>query len=415
MVEKDTPRESLDTVDGGASVGAEMISRAAGMTPEARTSRLVELFRSRATIDGEIIVLLGEVDRSRAYGDEGATSTESWVSERFGVATSTARSLARLGEKAWDLPHLVGALCEGDVSLDKVRAVAEVATPETDRDLCSEAREHSVRELVNVARADAQRTTPVSRTSAEQHERRSVRFNDTFRTVTAQLPAESYAETKACLEAGAKDIPTDGETPWDQRLCDAFMGVIRSTGSGPSASSHMVVVHVPLAALVEASGDSGDEVGESGDNGCGETTQLAGELEQDGLIDCATVQRIACDATVAVAVDDDVGHTMYEGRSQRFATAAQRREVRRRDRHCRFPGCSHVTFANVHHVVGWKPGGGTDLPNLALLCDFHHHLVHSRGWTMRGNANEELTIVGPTGRVMTSRPSPLWTRLTAGR
>ena len=33
---------------------------------------------------------------------------------------------------------------------------------------------------------------------------------------------------------------------------------------------------------------------------------------------------------------------------------------------------------------------------------------------MTGNANEELTITGPSGLVMTSRPSPLWTRVTAG-
>jgi hypothetical protein len=160
-----------------------------------------------------------------------------------------------------------------------------------------------------------------------------------------------------------------------------------------------VVVHAPLAALLEESG---------------EENALACELERDGLIDCDTVQRIACDATIAVGVDDDVGHTMYEGRARRFPTDAQRREVMRRDRHCRFPGCTNVTFANVHHIVPWKPGGGTDLDNLALLCEYHHHLVHSGGWTMSGNANEELTFVGPTGRVMTSRPSPLWTRVTSG-
>ena len=34
---------------------------------------------------------------------------------------------------------------------------------------------------------------------------------------------------------------------------------------------------------------------------------------------------------------------------------------------------------------------------------------------MTGNPNEELTIVGPTGRVMVSRPSVLWTRVTAPR
>jgi hypothetical protein len=47
-----------------------------------------------------------------------------------------------------------------------------------------------------------------------------------------------------------------------------------------------------------------------------------------------------------------------------------------------------------------------------LLCVHHHHLVHRGDWTMSGNANEELTFVGPSGRVMTSRPSPLWTAVT---
>jgi len=37
----------------------------------------------------------------------------------------------------------------------------------------------------------------------------------------------------------------------------------------------------------------------------GEGSELAGELERDGLLNVGTVQRIACDATVALAVDDD--------------------------------------------------------------------------------------------------------------
>jgi hypothetical protein len=105
---------------------------------------------------------------------------------------------------------------------------------------------------------------------------------------------------------------------------------------------------------------------------------------------------------------------MYEGRARRFPTNAQRREVVRRDRHCRFPGCTNQTFTNVHHIVPWEPGGLTDLDNLVLLCLYHHHLVHSDGWSMRGNASEALTFIGPTGRVMASRPSPQWTRATDG-
>jgi hypothetical protein len=39
--------------------------------------------------------------------------------------------------------------------------------------------------------------------------------------------------------------------------------------------------------------------------------------------------------------------------------------------------------------------------------------VHRNGWSMTGNPNEELRIENPGGRVSVSRPSVLWTRVTA--
>jgi hypothetical protein len=393
--------------DSDAALGASLLSAVAAESTEELVAGLAEDLRQMTAAQGRVAARLGEVERRGAFRDEGATSTPAWVAERFGVATSTARVLTRVGERAFDLPHLVGAVCSGEVSLDKVRAVADVATPETDQALCAAAKVHSVRELAEVARTSAARRGAQrgALTSSEQHERRFVRFNDSLRTMTAQLPAESYAEAKACLVARAKAIPSDGETPWDHRLADGFTAMVRSSVTGGSEPAetpnpYFVVVHVPLGALVDESGPG---------------TELAGELEHDGLIDTETVKKIACDATVAVAVDDKAGHTMYEGRARRFPSGAQRREVRRRDRHCRFPGCASVTFADVHHIVEWKPGGGTDLPNLVLLCSHHHGVVHRKGWSMTGNANEELAIVGPSGRVMVSRPSVLWTMVTAGR
>jgi hypothetical protein len=378
----------------------DVISAAAARSNEEISEHLDGLFRLKAAVDGEIVVNLGEVDRRQVYRDDGATSTETWAAERFGISTPTARALTRLGEKAWDLPHLVGSLCAGDLSLDKVRAVADVAAPETEKELGDRARECNVRQLVDIVRSKAQPTAPAGRS---EHDRRFVRFNEQFHTLSVQLPPEAYAETRACLEARARAVPSDGETPWDQRLCDAFCEIIGSSAHpGPptrSASPYFVVVHVPLGALV-------DEAGEA--------SALGGELERDGLISTETVQRIACDATICVGVDDDVGHTMYEGRARRTPSDAQRREVMRRDRHCRFPGCTNVTFTNVHHVVPWKPGGRTDLDNLVLVCVHHHHLVHSSGWQVSGHANEELSFTGPKGRVMTSRPSPLWTTVTDG-
>ncbi len=374
----------------------------AGMSNEQLAGHLDGLFRLRAAVEGRIVVLLGEAERRQAFRDDGATSAENWAVERFSVAVPTARALVHVAEKAWDLPQLTEALKEGEITFDKLRALADVATPETDSALVGAARGRSVRELAEVARA--QRKAPDASQAAREHDTRSLRFNDTFRTMTVQLPPASFAETRGCIESLARDIASEGDTPWDQRLCDGFLGLVRShsgggtRSDGATTSPYFVVVHVPIAALLDESGASSD---------------LAGELERDGLLSVATVQQLACDATVAVAVDDDSGRTMYEGRSRRDPSGPQRREVRRRDRHCRFPGCANVTFTDTHHIKRWKPDRGpTDLDNLCLLCVHHHHLVHQGAWTMSGDANSELTFVGPSGRVMTSRPSPLWTAVT---
>ncbi len=364
----------------------------AALSNDALRARLDDLFRQKAAVEGRIIELLGEVGRREAFREEGATSTEAWVVERFGVSAPTARAYTQVAERAWDLPNLTGALCDAAISFDKLRAVAAVARPDTDRELTNRARDCTVRQLGELARS----TRPAA--DHRDHETRFLRFRDSFRTVSVQLPPESYAETRACLEARARELPSDGQTPWDQRLCDAFLLTIRATvRGGPAGGPYFVVAHVPLETLTDPA------------------SELPGELERDGLISAETVRRIACDSTITIAVDSDVGHTMYEGRARRTPTDAQRREIVRRDRHCRFPGCANATFTNTHHIVPWKPGGRTDIDNLALLCVHHHHRVHHGQWTLSGNANVELTFVGPTGRIMTSRPSPLWAAVTDAR
>lgn len=363
----------------------------AALSTDALMELAAESAHHMAALAGLFALLTAELGRREGWRREGATSLEAWMVERMGLSLPTARAFARVGERLFDLPHLSTGLSTGALSFDKVRAVIDSATPETDRELRDRAEECTAVELAQLARRHK------AASSATTRDTRFLRFNDNFQTITAQLPAESYAEVRTALEAEAKQIPSDGETPWDQRLCDAFLGLVRSATRPRNADSrYTVVVHAPLDVLVD------------------DASELAGELERHGLISADTVRRVGCDATVILAVDDDVGHTMYEGRAHRYPTQTQRREIMRRDRHCRFPGCPNATFVNPHHIKWWKPHQGTtDLPNLALLCEHHHHLVHSKAWTMSGDANEELTFVGPSGRIMTSRPSPLWTSASA--
>jgi hypothetical protein len=43
---------------------------------------------------------------------------------------------------------------------------------------------------------------------------------------------------------------------------------------------------------------------------------------------------------------------------------------------CAHPGCGNAGSLQAHHVVHWLDGGRTDLANLVLLCQAHHHSHH---------------------------------------
>lgn len=376
-----------------------------------------ETSRHLASLAGRIVLLAAELDRREGWRAEGATSLESWLSQRCNVATATARAWSHVGTRLFDLPRLADGLCAGALSFDQVRAVVDAATPESEHAYVAQASECSVRQLGELAKADSAASasaTAQRSNAAHEHETRSVRFNDAARTMVAQLPEASYAEVRAGLEASARGVPSDGETRWDQRLADALVSIVRAGGgrgrrptprkagdgdipaTDVTPSPYLVVAHVPLSILTD------------------DDNSMRGELEHRGLIDAEVARRLACDATLVVALDDDVGHTMYEGRARRDPTPTQRRELWRRDRHCRFPGCANAIFVNPHHIKWWKRDRGrSDLDNLALLCEHHHHLVHSKSWRLSGDGNGELSFVGPSGRTMTSRPSPLWARVTA--
>ena len=394
-----------------------VVSSIATLSTSELMEEAAETSRRLASLAGRIVLLAAELDRREGWRAEGATCLEAWLSQRCNVATATARAWSHVGTRLFDLPKLADGLCAGALSFDQVRAVVDVATPESEHAYVAQASECSVRQLGELAKADAAASasaTAQRANAANEHETRSVRFNDAARTMVTQLPEASYAEVRAGLEASARAVPSDGETRWDQRLADALVSLVRASGgrgrrptprkaqdddtpaTEVSPSPYLVVAHVPLSTLTD------------------DDNSLHGELEHRGLIDADVARRLACDATLVVALDDDVGHTMYEGRARRDPTPTQRRELWRRDRHCRFPGCPNAIFVNPHHIKWWKRDRGrTDLDNLALLCEHHHHLVHSRSWSMSGDGNGELRFVGPSGRTMTSHPSPLWARVTA--
>ena len=86
---------------------------------------LDDLFSLRSKVDGLIVKGVAEVERNKTFRDDGVTSPETWLVERFGVSVATARAYVQVVEKAKGLPHLVSSLSAGEVSFDKVRVQAD--------------------------------------------------------------------------------------------------------------------------------------------------------------------------------------------------------------------------------------------------------------------------------------------------
>ena len=400
---------------------------------------------------------IAEFDQTESWRGDGAVSMISWVTAECDVSTSTARQWVRSAVNLESLPCLAEGLASGELSLDLVEPLAEVASPSSDaalreasphwsvsqaRDLAAwhRAQKEAEAEAEAAAAAAAAAATqtaaqatpgdPLENEAARDFDRRTLRFNDTRRSIWVAFAKEDYAAAKSVLvgrvqagkqgsddEGGSAGVPASGSdplgyVPYDKLLYDAFLELFQvgsgspstatatATGGGRAAGAAVrprVVVHVPLELLI----------------GC--SNEGVAEIAGVGPVPVEVVRRLACDANVDLAVEDVKGSILDQGRVRRDPTPVQRVEIDRRDKGCRFPGCTYTEFTNVHHIQHWALGGLTDLDNLVTLCGRHHRAVHELGWSLAGDADAVLTFTSPHGRLMRSVPSPTWRQSSAVR
>lgn len=87
-------------------------------------------------------------------------------------------------------------------------------------------------------------------------------------------------------------------------------------------------------------------------------------------------RRLACDASLLVVTEDDVGNVLDIGRRSRIIPAGMARALSIRDGGCQFPGCCESRYVEGHHIKHWADGGETKLDNLVTLCRYHHRELH---------------------------------------
>lgn len=314
-----------------------------------------------------LLRVIAEVDRRSAWQDSGARDLAHWLSIRYGMSWWKADRWIKAAVALENLSAILDALENGELGIDKVVELCRFATAETEGELIAWASDATCAAIRR--RADLEVRAALDETREFERDR-SLRYwyEDGGRRfgLEARMPSAQGAIVAKALERVADQIPsmpvrTDGVVI-EARRADALLALCsQRIAADADADRATVVVHASLEAL-------------SGGRNA--------ETEHGAVLPPEALQRLACDARIQVVAEDDASDAIALGRTKREPSASMMRQLRHRDRGCRFPGCGSTAFANAHHIVWWSRGGATDLNNLLLICGFHHRLVHEHGWTV---------------------------------
>jgi hypothetical protein len=110
---------------------------------------------------------------------------------------------------------------------------------------------------------------------------------------------------------------------------------------------------------------------------------------------------LCCDAELNRIVTRGRSTILDYGTTTRLASDAQYYSMAARDGGCRWPGCDRPPgWTEAHHfkeVI--RDHGPTDLNEMGLFCDTHHHYLHMPDWQLLGDA-ADLWIQKPDGTLL---------------
>ena len=232
----------------------------------------------------------------------------------------------------------------------------------------------------------------------ENFERRSLHISQmgSMFAIDGMLDPEGGAALKTAIDSLSKKHAADDGRSSPQRRADALTEIVlHAMDQGTLPKRNGVRPHITVTTTLEG---LKAEVGAP-----------ASALEHGMPISSQTVQRHACDGTLCRVLMAD-SQVIDVGRATRAISPSQKRALRARDKHCRFPGCDRpINWSNPHHIEFWSRGGPGDLANLLSLCYFHHRCVHEGEWQVV-KAGGGFKFIPPE-RVMVRRarfPSRRW-------
>jgi hypothetical protein len=401
--------------------------------PELR-AELVEARRARAMLDARVTDIVTRVEAAtRAVGTHERGIPEVELIAHGGMTRREATDVLKRVLVIDEAPVVGDALAAGDLSAGHVDAISramKIAGEAKDAfmgllpELVEAASVMSVPEFAVEVTKAAKGVITDGGLSTFEDQRRSTYlkiWNDATGMVNVRgmfdpeigaiLQSRVNSQVEAMFHSGDRDVPVVHHTHVDAndfRRAHALVALIADDhedcarpggrgsvgrdgmsaghGSSRTATSRSagscrsdVVVHVDLETLVSGLSESSTH-----------RTVFGADLPVE------TIRRIACDANIIPLVLSGAGMPLDIGRSQRLASAAQRRALEATHDTCAFDGCAVAFHAcQIHHIDYWENGGPTDLDNMVPLCSRHHHAAHEGGWTLKLRAGTRTLLAQP--------------------
>lgn len=342
------------------------------------------------------------------------------LSAGLGLSRGEAAQVEKAVDRLAALPALQAAVESGQVSMSKVRMVAETVTQHRAE---AAVRDEAALTALALSLSPVQlgrelerwgRTVDDEAGLATGEVLRAQRSLDTRKKYTGmteligQLDPESADIVNTALDARTRadwqhePAPEHNLRTATQRRVDALVGIctdaLNAVGTGdanptgsPKARPHVSVV-IDLATLRDATGTA--------------------VTERGTFITAEAARRMCCDAGISRIITDSVSQIVDVGREERTFSHALRKVLVMRDGGCRMSGCNAPpSWTQGHHIKHWINGGLTNHANGCLLCSRHHHACHEGGWTITGDPNGELVFTSPTGQRLSSWPSGISVRI----
>lgn len=346
----------------------------------------------------DLLALIAEVDRRRAWRDSGARDMPHWLSMHLGISQWKARRWIASAHALELLPLLSLAFSSGQLGIDKLVELTRFAAPDTESNLLRWAKRVSA---ACIRRRGDLLASPSLGEAKAADRTRSLSWwyfddNKLF-GLEATLPAAQGAVVAKAIQRLSEQIPVmpgeeDGSFA-EARRADALVALCSSRiAADADPDRATVVVHAQLERLSSGPAPSSPQ------GGC--------EIEDGPVIHPETARRLLCDARIQMVLEAEGGQPVRLGRMMREPPGWMIRQLRYRDLECRFPGCGARRFTQAHHIRWWQHGGDTDLENLLLVCTFHHKLVHEYGWRVRRDADGTARWFRPDGSPYPAGPDP---------